>query len=75
MEQARIVLPLSLYTQFYWTVNARSLINFLKLRTDRHAQAEIRAYAVRIEEIFREKMPWSHEAYRAYEAPRESDEG
>jgi len=68
-EQARIVLPLALYTQFYWTVNARSLINFLRLRTDRHAQYEIRAYAERIEEIFREKMPWSYEAYQRYEAP------
>lgn len=65
-EQARIVLPLALYTQFYWTVNARSLFNFLKLRTDQHAQHEIRAYAERIVEIFREKMPWSYEAFRTY---------
>jgi thymidylate synthase (FAD) len=68
-EQARIVLPLSLYTQFYWTVNARSLINFLKLRTTEHAQHEIRLYARKILDIFEEKMPWSYEAFLAYEMP------
>jgi len=65
-EQARIVLPLALYTQFYWAVNARSLMNFLKLRTDVHAQYEIRAYAYIIEEIFKEKMPWTYEAFREH---------
>lgn len=62
-EQARIVLPLSLYTQFYWTVNARSLMNFLSLRLDVHAQEEIRAYAKAIELIFKEKLPWTYEAF------------
>jgi thymidylate synthase (FAD) len=62
-EQARIILPLALYTQFYWTVNARSLLNFLMLRMDEHAQYEIRVYADKISEIFKEKMPWSYEAF------------
>ncbi len=66
-ELARIILPLSLYTQFYWTVNTRSLINFLKLRTDAHAQHEIRIYAEKINEIFKAKMPWSFEAFMAHE--------
>ena len=65
-EQARIVLPLALYTQFYWAVNTRSLMNFLKLRTDIHAQYEIRAYANVIAEIFKEKMPWTYEAFREH---------
>ncbi len=65
-EQARIVLPLALYTQFYWAVNARSLMNFLKLRTDVHAQYEIRVYANVIAEIFKEKMPWTYEAFREH---------
>lgn len=63
-EQARIVLPLSLYTQFYWAVNARSLMNFIKLRTDEHAQYEIRVYAETIAEIFRQKMPWTYDAFK-----------
>lgn len=44
-EQARSILPLGTYTKFYWTVNGSSLMNFLKLRLDKGAQAEIREYA------------------------------
>lgn len=44
-ELARIILPLALYTEFYWTVNLRSLLNFLKLRLHKSAQYEIRQYA------------------------------
>lgn len=60
-EVARSVLPVSMYTQFYWTVNARSLMNFLSLRTDKNAQYEIRQFANEVEELFREQMPvtWS----------------
>lgn len=60
-EVARMVLPMSMYTQFYWTVNARSLMNFLSLRTDANAQYEIREYANAVEMLFREQMPvtWS----------------
>lgn len=65
-EMARIVLPLSTYTQFYWTVNARSLMNFLKLRTDEHAQWEIQQYANAIEDIFRLHCPWTYEGYVKY---------
>lgn len=62
-EMARMVLPVASYTQFYWTVNARSLLNFLKLRLDEHAQYEIREYAKIIADIFKEKMPWTWEAF------------
>jgi len=58
-EMARMVLPVSQYTQFHWTINARSLLNFLELRTDSHAQYEIQQYAFAIREIFAEKMPWT----------------
>ena len=64
-EMARGVLPVCQYTQFYWSVNARSLLNFLQLRTDGHAQYEIRVYADAIAQIFKEKMPWSWEAFEA----------
>lgn len=62
-EMARMVLPVSMYTEYYWTINARSLLNFIKLRTDSHAQYEIRLYAQAIAEIFEQKMPWTWEAF------------
>lgn len=65
-EVARIVLPLNLYTRFYWTVNARSLMNFLNLRADSHAQWEIQQYALAIAKIFKEKCPWTFEAFLKY---------
>lgn len=64
-EMARGVLPVCQYTQFYWSVNARSLLNFLQLRMDGHAQKEIRDYADAIAGIFQEKMPWTWEAFEA----------
>ena len=65
-EHARIVLPLALYTQFYWSVNARALMNFLLLRMDSHAQYEIRQYAEVMMKIFEHMMPWSSAAFRKY---------
>ncbi len=62
-ELARIVLPLNMYTQFYWSVNARALMNFLRLRCDEHAQHEIRLYAEAARAIFCEKMPWTAEVF------------
>lgn len=64
-EMARGLLPVSQYTQFYWTVNARSLLNFISLRADGHAQYEIRVYAEAIEKIFKQKLPWTWAAFEA----------
>ena len=50
-ETARSILPLSLMTKFYWTVPEYSLENFLSLRTDKHAQLEIRLFANKIKEF------------------------
>ncbi len=44
-ELARINLPLSLYTEWYWQIDLHNLFHFLKLRMDPHAQREIRLYA------------------------------
>ena len=63
-EQARIVLPLATYTEFYWTVNARSLFNFIRLRISPDAQKEIRDYAEVLLEIGEETAPWSFAAFR-----------
>jgi thymidylate synthase (FAD) len=62
-EVARVVLPLASYTEFWWTVNARSLMNFLSLRTAETAQREIREYAGEVESLFAEKMPWTHRCW------------
>jgi len=44
-EQARACLPLSLYSECYWTASLQAVSHFLKLRLDSHAQSEIRDYA------------------------------
>ena len=66
-EVARNVLPVAIYTQFYWTVNARSLMNFLSLRNAVTAQREIRRYAAAVEQLFAERMPITHSAFVANE--------
>jgi thymidylate synthase (FAD) len=62
-EQARLFLPVNIYSQMYWTVNARSLMNFLSLRNSEHAMFEIAEYAQVIESIFRDLMPVTAEAF------------
>jgi thymidylate synthase (FAD) len=62
-EMARMVLPVNLYTEFYWTVNARSLMNFVALRADTHAQLEIQAYGEALAKQFKDLMPWTYEAF------------
>jgi thymidylate synthase (FAD) len=64
-ELARAVLPVGAYTEFYWTVNARALMNFLSLRNSENAQREIRRYAEACERFFAERMPVTHEAFVA----------
>lgn len=62
-EIARCVLPVAQYTEFIWTVNARSLINFLSLRNEGAAQYEIQEFAKTIEFIFSKTMPITHKAF------------
>jgi thymidylate synthase (FAD) len=62
-EIARVVLPVGTYTEFYWTVNARSLMNFLSLRTAETAQREIRDYADLCEKYFAIHMPVTYRAW------------
>lgn len=63
-EQARLVLPFNLYSEMYWTVNARSLMNFLGLRNSDQAMWEIREYAKVIEELWAEQMPVTAQAFQ-----------
>jgi thymidylate synthase (FAD) len=64
-EIARAVLPVGAYTEFYWTVNARSLMNFVSLRNSETAQREIRRYAEACERFLEEQMPVTHAAFVA----------
>ena len=62
-ELARSVIPVGAYTEFYWTVNARALMNFVSLRAHETAQREIRRYAEAVETFFAQKMPVTHAAF------------
>lgn len=69
-EVARMVLPVNIYSQMYWTVNARSLMNFLSLRSRQdgatyvsYPQREIQMGAEKIEDIFAELMPATYSAF------------
>lgn len=62
-ELARCFLPVNIYSQMYWTVNARSLMNFLSLRAAETAQYEIRVYAEAMEDIFKQCMPITAAAF------------
>lgn len=62
-EMARMVLPVNIYTEFYWTINARSLMNFIDLRADVHAQAEIQRYAEALALLFAGLCPWTWAAF------------
>jgi thymidylate synthase (FAD) len=64
-EVARTVLPVGLYTEFYWSLNARSLMNFLSLRNAETAQREIRLYAEAVETHFAQAMPITHGSFVA----------
>ena len=64
-ELARLVMPVGAYTEFYWTVNARSLMNFVSLRAAEAAQREIRRYAEACERFLDEAMPVTYAAFVA----------
>ena len=64
-EVARTVLPLSLYTKYYWSCNPRSLMHFCSLRNSDQAQFEIREYARAAEGFLERTMPVTHAAFVA----------
>ena len=65
-ELARINLTLNTYTQWYWKTDLHNLMHFLKLRTDSHAQYEIRAYAGILLMIVDAWVPMAAAAFREY---------
>lgn len=65
-ELARINLPLSLYTEWYWTIDLHNLFHFLRLRMDSHAQWEIQEYARAKYELIKPIVPWACAAFEEY---------
>ena len=62
-ELARIDLPLSTYTQWYWKIDLHNLLHFLRLRVDPHAQWEIQEYGRVIAGMLKRAAPLSYEAW------------
>jgi thymidylate synthase (FAD) len=66
-ELARIDLPLSTYTQWYWKIDLHNLMHFLTLRVDGHAQWEIQQYGKIMAGMFKRVAPIAYEAWIDYE--------
>ena len=56
-EQARCILPLTLYTEVYWTASFQAIMNFIELRYEKTAQIEIQEYAKVLLDIVEELFP------------------
>jgi thymidylate synthase (FAD) len=65
-ELARIALPVSVYTEWYWKCDLHNIFHFLSLRMDAHAQQEIRDYANAMFELIRPIVPIAAEAFIDY---------
>lgn len=65
-EISRGVLPVNVYTQWYWTIDLWNLMHFLRLRLDSHAQYEIRVYAQQLYEFAKLVAPIAFEAFDDY---------
>ena len=65
-ELARMNLPLSTYTQWYWKCDLHNLFHFLSQRADPHAQYEIRVYADAMLEMVKRWVPLAYQAFMDY---------
>lgn len=65
-ELARINLPVSLYTEWYWKIDLHNLFHFLKLRMDKHAQYEIRVFAEAMAGVVKQIVPLAWKAFEDY---------
>ncbi|MCI4324768.1 MAG: FAD-dependent thymidylate synthase [Thermoplasmata archaeon] len=66
-ETARILLPVSFYTEWYWKINLHNLFHFLALRLDPHSQDEIRVYAAEVSRLARLVAPVAFEAFEEFQ--------
>jgi len=56
-EQARCILPLTLYTEVYWTASFQSIMNFIELRDEKTSQIEIQEYARTMKDLMSDVYP------------------
>ena len=65
-ELARAILPVNLYTEWYWKNDLHNLLHFVGLRSDSHAQYEIRVFSDAMAESVKKVAPFAWEAYQDY---------
>ena len=65
-ELARAVLPVNLYTEWYWKNDLHNLLHFIGLRSDGHAQYEIRVFSDAMDSYVKKVAPFAWEAYQDY---------
>ena len=65
-ELARINLPLSTYTEWYWQMDLKNMFHFLKLRMDHHAQWEIQEYGRAMAKIVKAVCPLAYESFEKH---------
>ncbi len=65
-ELARSLLPVNLYTEWYWKNDLHNLLHFIGLRSDSHAQYEIRVYSDAMAESVKKVAPFAWEAFQDY---------
>ncbi|HBU47495.1 MAG: FAD-dependent thymidylate synthase [Myxococcota bacterium] len=58
-EQARMVMPLAMYSECYWTASLQAVMHFLRLRMDHHSQWEIQQFARAVKELVEDRFPVS----------------
>lgn len=71
-EQARMFLPINVYTEWYWKIDLHNLLHFLSLRCDSHAQKEIRVFAEAIKDLVQPICPLVFEAWEDYHPYRQA---
>ena len=65
-ELARINLPLSTYTEWYWQMDLKNMFHFLKLRMDSHAQWEIQEYGRAMAKVVKAVCPLAYESFERH---------
>ena len=65
-ELIRSLLPVNIYTEWYWKNDLHNLLHFIGLRSDSHAQFEIRVFSDAMAHYVKEKAPFAWEAYQDY---------
>ena len=65
-ELIRAILPVNLYTEWYWKNDLHNLLHFIRLRSDSHAQYEIRVFSDAMAEAVQKVAPFAWEAYQDY---------